>query len=56
MRRRCKGAPMQWLIGVILIAVGVGMLLASLLPKCTFLIGIVLIALGIWLLGNGKKR
>lgn len=49
MRRRCNGAPMQWLLGILLIAVGVGMLLACLIPKCVFLIGAILIAIGVWL-------
>lgn len=56
MRRRCNGAPTQWLLGVILIAIGIGMLLACLLPQCTFLIGGGLIGLGTWLIGNKGKR
>ena len=39
MRRRCNGAPIKWLGGVVLIAIGLGMLLACLIPKCVFLIG-----------------
>lgn len=54
MRRRCHGAPIEWLGGVLLIAVGVGMLLACLIPKCVFLIGAILIAIGFWLIS--KKR
>ena len=40
MRRRCNGAPIKWLGGVVLIAIGLGMLLACLIPKCVFLNGI----------------
>ena len=50
MRKRCRGMPLQWLGGIILIALGMGMLLACLLPKCVVLIGLLLIGLGIWLL------
>ena len=39
MRRRCNGTPIKWLGGVVLIAIGLGMLLACLIPKCVFLIG-----------------
>ena len=52
MRRRCNGAPTQWLGGILLIAVGVGMLLACLIPKCVFLIGAVFIAIGVWLISK----
>ena len=50
MRRRCNGAPMGWLCGVLLIAVGAGMLLACLIPKCVYLVGIFLVCLGCWLI------
>ena len=50
MRKRCRGMPLQWLGGLILIALGLGMLLACLLPKCVVLSGILLIGIGIWLL------
>ena len=49
MRRRCNGAPTEWLCGLLLIAVGGGMLLACLIPKCVYLVGIGLIGLGCWL-------
>ncbi len=52
MRRRCNGAPTKWLGGVILIAIGVGMLLACLIPKCVFLIGALLIGAGVWLISG----
>lgn len=50
MRRRCNGAPIEWLCGLLLIAVGLGMLLACLIPKCVYLVGIGLIGLGCWML------
>ena len=53
MRKRCRGMPLQWLGGIILIALGLGMLFACLLPKCVVLIGTILIGLGIWLLVKG---
>ena len=46
MRRRCNGAPIKWLGGVVLIAIGLGMLLACLIPKCVFLIGMGFVGLG----------
>ena len=49
MRRRCNGAPTEWLCGLLLIAVGTGMLLACLIPWCVYLIGILLVCLGCWL-------
>ena len=49
MRRRYHGAPVEWLCGLILIAVGVGMLLACLIPKCVYLVGIFLVCLGCWM-------
>ena len=49
MRRRYPGAPVEWLCGLILIAVGVGMLLACLIPKCVYLVGIFLVCLGCWM-------
>ena len=49
MRRRCNGAPTEWLCGVLLIAVGTGMLLACLIPKCVYLVGLALVGLGVWL-------
>lgn len=52
MRRRCNGAPTGWLGGLILIAVGVGMLLACLLPKCVFLFAVLFIAVGVWLINK----
>lgn len=55
MRRRCNGAPIRWLGGVILIAIGVGMFLACLIPKCVFLIGALLIGAGIWLISQNRR-
>ena len=49
MRRRCNGAPTQWLGGLLLIAVGIGLLLACLIPKCVYLVGIFFVCLGCWL-------
>lgn len=56
MRRRCNGAPLQWLCGVVLAALGLGMLFACLLPKCVFLIGGLLLCGGIWLISKSRKR
>jgi len=50
MRRRWNGAPMEWLFGLLLIAVGSGMLLACLIPKCVYIVGIVFVCLGCWLI------
>lgn len=50
MRRRCNGAPVQWLGGLILLSVGVGLLLACLIPKCVYLVGLVFVCLGCWLI------
>ncbi len=50
MRRRWRGRPICWLGGMVLIAVGAGMLLACLLPKCVFLIGCIFIAAGVCLI------
>ena len=50
MRRRCNGAPIEWLCGLLLIAAGTGMLLACLIPKCVYLVGLALVGLGGWLL------
>ena len=50
MRKRCRGMPIQWLGGIILIALGLGMLLACFLPKCVVLSGLLLIGIGVWLL------
>ena len=50
MRKRCRPMPLQWLGGIILIALGLGMLLACLLPRCVILSGLLLIGIGIWLL------
>ena len=47
MRRRCNGAPIKWLGGVVLIAIGLGMLLACLIPKCVFLIGMGFVGRGV---------
>ncbi len=55
MRRRCNGAPIKWLGGVVLTAVGLGMLLACLIPKCVFLIGIPLVVLGLWLISQNRS-
>lgn len=55
MRRRCNGAPIKWLGGVVLIAIGVGMFLACLIPKCVFLIGALLIGVGIWLISQHRR-
>ena len=46
---------MQWLLGIVLIAVGLGMLFACLLSKCVVLMGLLLIGLGIWILVKGGK-
>lgn len=54
MRRRCHGMPIQWFAGLLLIAVGVGMLLACLIPKCVFVIGVLLIGVGGWLIYSQK--
>ncbi len=54
MRKRCNGAPMQWLLGVILSAIGLGILLACLLPKCTFLLGALLVGIGVWLIQKNR--
>ncbi len=56
MRRRCNGAPTQWLLGIILIAIGTGILLACLLPECTFLIGALLMGIGVWLISKSGGR
>ena len=48
MRRRCNGAPLKWLCGVVMAALGLGMLLACLLPRCVLLIGGLLLGSGIW--------
>ena len=50
MCRRCNGAPVQWLGGLILLSVGVGLLLACLIPKCVYLVGLVFVCLGCWLI------
>lgn len=50
MRKRCGGMPMQYLIGLLCLAAGGGMLLACLIPKCVFITGVVFICLGIWFL------
>ncbi len=55
MRRRCHGAPIQWLGGVLLTAFGLGMLLACLLPSCVFLIGVLLVGVGIWLISKSGR-
>ncbi len=55
MRRRCNGAPLKWLCGVIMAALGLGMLLACLLPRCVFLIGGLLLGCGIWLACKSKR-
>lgn len=55
MRRRCYGLPIEWLGGLALISLGVGMILACLLPKGIFLIGALLIGIGVWLIGKGKR-
>ena len=52
MRRRCNGTPIKWLGGVVLIAIGLGMLLACLIPKCVFLIGMGFVGLGVWLISQ----
>ena len=49
MRRRCNGAPIKWLGGVVLIAIGLGMLLACLIANCGVLIGLGVVGLGVWL-------
>lgn len=49
MRRRCNGAPIKWLGGVLLVAAGAGMVFACLLPACAFLVGVGMICGGVWL-------
>ena len=48
MRRRCNGAPIKWLGGVVLIAIGLGMLLAC-------LIGMGFVGLGVWLISQNRR-
>ncbi len=55
MRRRCNGAPVKWLGGIVLIAMGMGMLLACLIPKCVCLIGVLLVGAGVWLISQKKR-
>lgn len=55
MRRRCNGAPTKWLGGIVLIAIGVGMFLACLIPKCVVLIGIGCVAAGGWLISQSGR-
>ena len=55
MRRRCNGAPIKWLGGVVLIAIGLGMLLAGLIPKCGLLIGMGVVGLGVWLSRQNRR-
>lgn len=55
MRRRCNGAPIRWLGGVVLIAIGLGMFFACLIPKCVFLIGMIFVGLGVWLISQNRR-
>ena len=43
------------LILVVLIAIGLGMLLACLIPKCVFLIGMGFVGLGVWLISQNRR-
>ena len=54
MRRRCNGAPIKWLGGVVLIAIGLGMLIACLFPKCFCLIVMGFVGLGVWLISQNR--
>ena len=53
MRRRC--VSLKWLGGIVLIAMGMGMLLAYLIPKCVCLIGVLLVGVGVWLISQKKR-
>ncbi|WP_313530225.1 hypothetical protein [Anaerotignum sp.] len=55
MRRRCQYSPMKWLCGIVLLCLGLGMLLAVLIPYCIPLLAILFIAAGAWLIFNFKR-
>ena len=52
MRRRYRYSPIKWICGVVLVSVGIGMLLAVLIPYCIPLLAILFIGAGIWLIIN----
>lgn len=55
MRRRCQYLQIKWLCGIILVALGVGMLLAVLIPYCIPLLAILFIVVGGWLIINYNR-
>ena len=47
----CKKRILPVVLAILLlIAAGMGMLLACLIPKCVYLVGLVLIGLGCWMM------
>ena len=55
MRRRCQYSPIKWLCGIVLLSLGIGMLLAVLIPYCIPLLAILFIAGGAWLILTFKR-
>ncbi len=52
MRRRFRYTPFKWICGVIFVSLGIGMLLAVLIPYCIPLLALLFIGAGIWLIFN----
>ncbi|MDD4842792.1 MAG: hypothetical protein PHU31_00455 [Anaerotignum sp.] len=52
MRRRCQYSYIKRLCGIILVSLGIGMLLAVLIPYCIPLLAVLFIGVGAWLIIN----